>query len=60
MLGGTNRVDVRLWDVALDDWVLTLRGHTDEVKDVGVSRTENYLATASSDCRVTIWKYNVL
>ena len=60
MLSSTDDRDVRIWDVGLDDWVLTLRGHMDTVQDVGVSRTENYLATASRDRHVTIWKYNVL
>ena len=60
MLGGTDNKDVRIWDAEIDDWLLTLRGHTDSVKDVGVSATENYLATASSDHRVTIWRYKVL
>ena len=50
---------VRLWDIELDDWLLTLRD-TDLVREVGASRTENYLATASRGRRVTIWKYRNL
>ena len=59
VLTSTDDRNVRLWDTELDDWVLNLRGHTDVVTDVGVSRTEDYLATASGHM-VTIWKYDVL
>lgn len=46
VLTTTDDRNVRLWDNELDDWLLTLNGHTDLVKVV-VSLTENYLATAS-------------
>ena len=43
MLSSTDNRDVRIWDAELDDWLLTLKGHTDTVKVEGLSTTENYL-----------------
>ena len=60
VLTSTDNLNVRLLDTELGDWLLTLRGHTDWARVVSVSRTEKFLATASRDHRVTIWKYNVL
>ena len=60
MVTGSYDKSVRVWDAESGVCQLTLEGHTDHVYGVDVSRTQNFLATASEDRQVTVWKYKLL
>ena len=51
---------VRVWDIRTGVWQLVVQGHRNSVTAVDISKTENLLATASVDRRVTLWRYEVL
>ena len=50
---------VRVWDIRTGVWQLVVQGHTESITAVDVSRTENFLVTASVDHHVTLWRYEV-
>ena len=49
---------VRVWDTRTGFWQLVVWGHRSSV--IGVATSENFLATASIDRCVTLWRYAVL
>ena len=49
-----------LWDIRTGVWQLAIRGHKEAVRDVDISETENILGSASTDCHVTLWRFEVL
>ena len=51
---------VRVWDIRTGVWQLVIWGHGMAVMGVDISGAENFLATASSDCHATLWRYEVL
>ena len=51
---------VRVWDVRTGVWQLVVQGHRSLVREVDISRTGNFLVTASFDRHVTLWRYEVL
>ena len=51
---------VRVWDTRNGICQLTLQGHTDWIREVDVSQTQDFLVIASKDGHVTVWKYKLL
>jgi WD40 repeat protein len=49
------RAEVRIWDLATGQPLLTLRGHANAVTAVAYSPDGKYLATASHDTAVKLW-----
>ena len=50
----------RVWDMRTGDWQLVIRGHGKSVMEVATNGTENFLASASTDRYVTLWRYEML
>ena len=62
---GENQLALGLSDGRIQEWDLTstsgpieFRGHQDAVFSVAYSPTEDYLASASADMKVKLWKWN--
>ena len=51
---------MRIWNIRTGVWQLVVHGHRESIKGVDISRTENFLVTASFDQHVTLWRYEVL
>ena len=49
-----------VWDIRTGLWQLEVQGHVAGVLDVDVSGAENFLAAASADQHVSLWRYEVL
>ena len=48
---------VRVWDTESGVCQLTLQGHVGWIRGVDVSQKQDFLAIASHDGCVTVWKY---
>ena len=55
---GSDDRSVRVWDIRSGVCELTLQGNTDCVREVDIS--QNFLAIASKNGLVTLWKYELL
>jgi WD40 repeat protein len=51
-------VSARLWNVETGELLQTFSSHSNDVQDVAYSADGNYIATASADHSVEIWKIN--
>ena len=60
LVTSSDDTSVRVWDIESGVCQLTLKGHTNWVRGVDLSRTQNFLATAGEDRRVMVWKYALL
>jgi COMPASS component SWD3 len=47
---------IKLWDAYTGQIIRTLEGHTEGISDVAWSNDSEYLASASDDKTVRIWK----
>ena len=57
---GSNDQSVRIWDTQSGVCLLMLQGHMGWVRGVDVSQTENFLAAATKDGHVSVWKYKLM
>jgi len=51
-------VSARLWDVETGELLQTFTKHGNDVMDVAYSHDGNWIATASADRTVEVWKIN--
>ena len=51
----TDKVSVRLWDVATGENIHTFWGHTSDVQNLAFSKSGELLASSSYDCTVLLW-----
>ena len=60
IMTGSYDHSVRVWDTQNGICHLMVKGHTDWIRGVDVSQTQDFLATASKDGHVAVWKYKLL
>jgi len=54
--GRSNGVTVRLWDVETGELLQSMSDHADDVSSVAYSEDGSFIASASEDTTVKIWK----
>ncbi|XP_019096489.1 PREDICTED: lissencephaly-1 homolog [Camelina sativa] len=47
---------VKIWSMDIADWLATCRGHEDVITDLVVNSNSTFIASASKDCVIRVWR----